>query len=96
MPDPPAKVKRKNFLKSIDNLISIWYNNNVRYIQKGFDTMTFYIRTVFEFDKGGFKTISDYYTAQTKADAIDMAKETTDKAAGDCDGVLRIPVCGEV
>ena len=58
--------------------------------------MTFYIRTVFEFDKGGFKTISDYDTAPTKADAIDMAKETTYKAVGDCDGVLRIPVCGEV
>ena len=58
--------------------------------------MTFYIRTVFEFDKGGFKTISDYYTAPTKTEAIDMAKEVTYKAVGDCDGVLRIPVCGEV
>ena len=58
--------------------------------------MTFYIRTVFEFDKGGFKTISDYYTAPTKGGAMDMAKEATYKAVGDCDGVLSITVCGEV
>ena len=58
--------------------------------------MTFYIVTIFEFDKGGFKVVSNNYTANTKADAITMAKEATFKIVGDCDGVLRIPVCGEV
>ena len=30
MPDPSAKVKRKNFQKGVDKTLFIWYNNNVR------------------------------------------------------------------
>ena len=58
--------------------------------------MTFYIVTIFEFDKGGVKVVSNNYTANTKADAIAMAKETTFRAVGNRDGVLKVSVCGEV
>ena len=58
--------------------------------------MTFYIVTIFEFAEGGFKTISDYYTAPTKADAVAMARETTFNTVGNRDGVFSVSVCGEV